>query len=86
MKVRAAAPVAKAHRVKSVVPAATVDVPTDPALQALIAEQVLTPLSQNEFDALVSFAFNIGAEAFAASEVVSAQRWTSSKFSKSRSS
>jgi lysozyme len=43
-----------------------------PPIEALIAEQVLTPLSQNEFDALVSFAFNIGAEAFAASEVVTA--------------
>jgi lysozyme len=43
-----------------------------PPIEALIAEQVLTPLSQNEFDALVSFAFNIGAEAFAASEVVAA--------------
>ena len=43
-----------------------------PAIEQLIAEQVLSPLSQNEFDALVSFAFNIGAEAFAASEVVTA--------------
>ena len=43
-----------------------------PAIEQQIAEQVLSPLSQNEFDALVSFAFNIGAEAFAASEVVTA--------------
>lgn len=43
-----------------------------PAIEAQIAEQVLSPLSQNEFDALVSFAFNIGAEAFAASDVVTA--------------
>ncbi|MBK8200103.1 MAG: lysozyme [Acidobacteria bacterium] len=43
-----------------------------PAIEQQIAEQVLSPLSQNEFDALVSFAFNIGPEAFAASEVVTA--------------
>ncbi|MFN3910676.1 MAG: lysozyme [Hyphomonas sp.] len=41
-----------------------------PPIEQLIAEQVLTPLSQNEFDALVSFAFNIGPDAFAASAVV----------------
>ncbi len=43
-----------------------------PQIEQQIAEQVLTPLSQNEFDALVSFAFNIGPEAFAASDVVAA--------------
>ncbi|MBA3068769.1 MAG: hypothetical protein FP825_09835 [Hyphomonas sp.] len=43
-----------------------------PPIEQLIAEQVLAPLSQNEFDALVSFAFNIGPEAFAASDVVPA--------------
>lgn len=43
-----------------------------PAIEQHIAEQVLSPLSQNEFDALVSFAFNIGFEAFAASDVVAA--------------
>lgn len=43
-----------------------------PAIEQQVLEQVLTPLSQNEFDALVSFAFNIGPEAFAASGVVTA--------------
>lgn len=43
-----------------------------PPIEQLIAEQVLSPLSQNEFDALVSFAFNIGADAFAGSEVIPA--------------
>jgi lysozyme len=35
-----------------------------------VNEQVFAPLSQNEFDALVSFAFNIGPEAFRASSVL----------------
>lgn len=39
-------------------------------IEDLIAERVLTPLTQNEFDALVSFAFNIGAEAFLESNVL----------------
>ena len=43
-----------------------------PQFEQQIAEQVLSPLSQNEFDALVSFAFNIGSEAFANSDVVAA--------------
>lgn len=43
-----------------------------PPIEDLIAERVLSPLSQNEFDALVSFAFNIGADAFAGSDVVPA--------------
>ena len=43
-----------------------------PPIEQLISEQVLSPLSQNEFDALVSFAFNIGPDAFASSEVVAA--------------
>lgn len=41
-------------------------------IEEMIAEYVLTPLSQNEFDALVSFAFNIGADAFLNSRVLSA--------------
>lgn len=43
-----------------------------PPIEQQIAEQVLSPLSQNEFDALVSFAFNIGANAFASCDVVAA--------------
>ena len=43
-----------------------------PQIEQQIAEQVLSPLSQNEFDALVSFAFNIGSEAFGNSDVVAA--------------
>ena len=35
-----------------------------------LAQQVFTPLSQNEFDALVSFAFNIGLKAFDSSDVL----------------
>lgn len=35
-----------------------------------LAQQVFTPLAQNEFDALVSFAFNIGLKAFDASDVL----------------
>ena len=41
-----------------------------PPIEQLIAERVLSPLSQNEFDALVSFAFNIGGEAFISSGVI----------------
>ena len=33
-------------------------------VEALIADRVMAPLAQNEFDALVSFAFNLGDEAF----------------------
>jgi lysozyme len=43
-----------------------------PDIEQLIAERVLTPLSQNEFDALVSFIFNIGPGAFLASSVLDA--------------
>lgn len=39
-------------------------------IEDLITERVLTPLTQNEFDALVSFAFNIGADAFLESNVL----------------
>lgn len=40
-------------------------------IEALLRERVLCPLTQNEFDALVSFAFNIGEDAFLASDVLS---------------
>lgn len=43
-----------------------------PPVEQLIAEQVLSPLTQNEFDALVSFAFNIGRDAFLGSDVLPA--------------
>lgn len=43
-----------------------------PPIEQLIVERVLSPLNQNEFDALVSFAFNIGAEAFISSGVIAA--------------
>jgi lysozyme len=39
-------------------------------IENLISERVLTPLTQNEFDALVSFAFNIGPKAFLESNVL----------------
>lgn len=39
-------------------------------IEKLISERVLCPLSQNEFDALVSFVFNIGEDAFLASDVL----------------
>ena len=39
-------------------------------IEDLINERVLTPLTQNEFDALVSFAFNIGPDAFLESNVL----------------
>lgn len=38
--------------------------------ELLVENCVLAPLNQNEFDALVSFAFNIGAKAFVKSDVV----------------
>ncbi len=39
-------------------------------IEDLINERVLTPLTQNEFDALVSFVFNIGADAFLESNLL----------------
>jgi lysozyme len=39
-------------------------------VERAIIDRVLAPLSQNEFDALVSFVFNIGVEAFVASQVL----------------
>ena len=39
-------------------------------IEDMISERVLTPLTQNEFDALVSFAFNIGPKAFLESNVL----------------
>lgn len=41
-----------------------------PPVERSVGEAVLAPLNQNEFDALVSFAFNIGQQAFANSEVL----------------
>ncbi len=41
-----------------------------PAFESAVSEHVLAPLSQSEFDALVSLAFNIGIEAFLGSEVL----------------
>jgi len=41
-----------------------------PPVEAAIRDQVLTPLTQPEFDALVSFAWNIGAGAFRNSDVL----------------
>lgn len=41
-----------------------------PPVEQLIQDEVLSPLTQNEFDALVSFAWNIGAGAFQASSVL----------------
>ncbi|MFN4025220.1 MAG: lysozyme [Hyphomonas sp.] len=41
-----------------------------PPIEALIRDEVLAPLTQNEFDALVSFAWNIGPGAFQASSVL----------------
>lgn len=38
--------------------------------ERLVTDCVLAPLNQNEFDALVSLAYNIGAKAFAQSEIV----------------
>ena len=41
-----------------------------PRIERFLAAQVLTPLNQNEFDALVSFVFNIGERAFQTSTVL----------------
>lgn len=41
-----------------------------PPIEAEIANAVFSPLSQNEFDALVSLTFNIGIDAFRTSDVV----------------
>lgn len=41
-----------------------------PVIEAHIAETVFAPLNQNEFDALISFVFNIGIEAFRGSDVL----------------
>ncbi|KCZ98854.1 putative lysozyme [Hyphomonas polymorpha PS728] len=42
-----------------------------PPIEQLIQDEVLAPLTQNEFDALVSFAWNIGPGAFQSSGVLS---------------
>ena len=41
-----------------------------PPVEKAVGEHVLAPLTQNEFDALVSLAFNIGIDAFRGSEVL----------------
>ncbi len=41
-----------------------------PPVEALVSRLVLAPLSQGQFDALVSFAFNVGADAFARSDTL----------------
>jgi lysozyme len=41
-----------------------------PPIEKLIHDRVLTPLSQNEFDAICSFVFNIGKDAFSSSDVL----------------
>lgn len=41
-----------------------------PPIERLVQDTVLAPLNQNEFDSLVSLAYNIGAKAFIASDVV----------------
>lgn len=41
-----------------------------PPVEKAVSEHVLAPLTQNEFDALVSLVFNIGIEAFRGSEVL----------------
>lgn len=41
-----------------------------PPIEQLVCDCILAPLNQNEFDALVSLAYNIGAKAFASSDVV----------------
>ena len=43
-----------------------------PKFERVVRQSVLAPLNQNEFDALVSLAFNIGETAFAGSDVVAA--------------
>lgn len=40
--------------------------------EAAVNDRVIVPLTQNQFDALVSFAFNVGAEAFRKSTLVRA--------------
>lgn len=40
------------------------------AVTHLVNENVFTPISQNQFDALVSFAFNLGPDAFRGSQVL----------------
>ena len=42
-----------------------------PPIEQTVTEAVYAPLNQNEFDALVSFVFNIGIEAFRGSDVLS---------------
>jgi GH24 family phage-related lysozyme (muramidase) len=41
-----------------------------PPVEAFIADAVMAPLNQNEFDALVSLVFNIGMDAFRTSDVL----------------
>ncbi|MEP1143878.1 MAG: lysozyme [Henriciella sp.] len=41
-----------------------------PPVERFVMRCILAPMTQNEFDALVSLAFNIGAKAFASSDVV----------------
>ena len=41
-----------------------------PPIERLVMDAVLAPLNQNEFDGLVSLAYNIGAKAFVASDIV----------------
>ncbi len=41
-----------------------------PPVERLVMDSVLAPLNQNEFDALVSLAYNIGAKAFVSCDVV----------------
>lgn len=41
-----------------------------PKFELLVENSILAPLNQNEFDALVSFSFNIGVKAFVKSDVV----------------
>ncbi|MEM9938123.1 MAG: lysozyme [Pseudomonadota bacterium] len=41
-----------------------------PPIERLVTDTLLAPLNQNEFDALVSFAFNIGPKAFLRCDVV----------------